>query len=177
MARLWDAQHSVQIDDETIAATQAVAIANPVWTIDDIKSEIGYSDRHANRALAQKLLEYKGLEVNKKTIDSQMKSLQRWEAYQTGSSSQKAKPSKANQNILNDIGRQAAGRTKGGKVKMKGTISVNGYQRDGRKADVMLDDEQMREFIENPSYEALAAAYGTKELHAYDADIEVEWNE
>ena len=150
------------------------------WLVDDVKGELGGSrNRHSNQFLAQKMLEYKGKEVNQKNINSQMRSIQAWEAYQSGRRAKRdSAPSKANQAILNDIGRRAAHGRQSLTVSINGDTTVNGYRRN-RNMKITLNPEQAQKFMANPSFDALAkAAHGVSELHAFgDAEISAEWNQ
>src|SRR5260221_3841786 len=148
------------------ALDTAVAVADGVWLVDDVKGELGGSNnRHANSFLAQKILEYKGVEITKKSINSQMRSIQRWELYQAGVTGKQAhKPSKAIQNILNNIGRKAAHGRQSLSVEIKGDTTVNGYRRN-RNMKITLSPEQAQKFMANPTFDALAkAAHGVSEL-------------
>lgn len=182
MPRSWD---TIQNRDARVLganrpntdALQAAVDRAPKWTVDDVVSELGGTGRDANHRLAEKMLQARGVEVNTKSLSSQMRSIQRWLAYESGVAGKQArKPSAESQKILNQIGRNAKASRDGFTVAMKGDIKVSGYRRSDRSAVIPMQGDEAAAFLENPTYEALGMAYtGDPDFAGYgDVGIDIQ---
>lgn len=130
-----------------------------------------------NRQLAVALLMNKGTDLDalskkgrEKAIVHQMRNIQRWEAYERGETGKQAhKPNKVSRAQINEEGKLATSQinNQGGiDVHISGPVTIEGYERD-RTFTISMTEAQSRAFLANPTFEALAAAYGVSELHTY----------
>lgn len=158
---------------------QAASAGGGNWTVGDVVSEL----HGGNRALAEKMLAERGITNPTKTqINSQMRNIQRWQKGERGESGQVHKPSKGAQDALNKIGRRAAHGNESARVSINGQASVNGYKRH-RSIELELTPDEAAEFFDAidsgdmaGAWDMLADAYHVGELHAYDAEIGIDWS-
>lgn len=162
------------------------------WTATDAARQVG-----GTRRMAEQILEMKGKEVNKKSLASEMRNVNRYIKKESGVAGEGRKPSPAAQKVINKIGsddklkkeghkrppskikkpgsKPAKGQTGGGgggnsvHVSITGTTSVNGYE-DDRDIDIYMNEDEMDRFIDNPSYETLSDIWGA-EVFLIDGDI------
>lgn len=150
----------------------------PIWSVSRTAAYVnqGKPARQENRTLAIALLHAGGKGTpSDKEIKSQMKSIQRWKAAESGSKSQSRKPSAASQKLLNKVGRNQKLAKDGFTVKLDGEIAVNGYKR-SRKAAVDVEGEDALRFFDDPNYQDLGRAYlgGSDALYGFGDDLQVE---
>lgn len=130
-----------------------------------------------NRQLAVALLMNKGTDLDTMTrqertraINSQMRSIQRWENYERGVTGKQAhKPSAAARAMINTEGKLATSQinTQGGiDVHISGPVTIEGYERE-RTLTIHMTEQQSQKWLANPTFEGLAKAYGVGELHTY----------
>ncbi len=160
MPRSWDTRK----DSEARSSGADTSIGDDVlskaidrdmgkWTVGDVVSEAG-----GTRNVAESLLHARGVEIDKKSLASQMRSIARWQAYEMGSGSQARKPSAASQKMLNRIGRNAQAARDGFYVAMSGDISVEGYRRGDRSANIHMQGDAAAAFLDNPSFAGLSGS-------------------
>lgn len=181
-ARSWAGD--VQVDESvfktanTKAMTNAVAIAAH-WSVEGAVEELG-----SNRDLAIALIAARGGVVEKKSISSQMRNIQRWLLSERGITGKQAHgPSKPLQKVINRVmngKRLDDGQGVGVSMSGGSGISVNGYRRSSRVVEFDLNDrlgrEEILDLLDEPSWDGLAEGYGVSELHSYgDIDISLDW--
>lgn len=157
-------------------ADYAGLLASVHSSVQDAVEEAGGS-----RGLAIALLRDKGVDVSQmdkkaqsRAIQSQQRNIQRWLNYEKGITGKQAhKPSVAGQAAVNRAAAESRiDANEGLDVHIDGTVTINGYERDAmRTFDIHMSPEQARAFVANPTFEALAAAYGVAELHTYPGTI------
>ncbi len=180
MPRSWDTRQDETAraqgaDTPNVAELQKAVDRMGQWSVDDVLSELGGSGRGRSTRLATKLLEARGMEVNKKSIASQMKSLQRWTRYEHGERSKDVRaPSKESQKILNHIGRNAQAARDGFNVTMSGDISIEHYRRGDRNAYVHMQGDAALAFLDNPTFAGLSGSdnYGGLAIEAF-GDVQI----
>ena len=164
--------------DNSGLQAQATLTGGGNWSVSDAVAELG-----SNRRLAEKMLAEKGItEPTSRQISSQMRNIQRWLVAERGETGKQAhKPAKGTQAAINKAGRQAAHGNDSARINIKGSASVNGYKRN-RDIEVTLSPDEAEAFFEaiesgnmEDAWGMLASGYDVSELHAYDADIGVNW--
>ena len=178
MARSWDSTKDSQARASGDSLPNVDALGKAIaeqgqWSVEEVVSELGGTE-HAKRHVAEQLLAARGMDISEKNIKSQMRSINRWIAYETGSGSQARKPSKQMQTFLNRIGRNAQMARDGFTVAMSGDIGVAGYRRSNRSAMVHMQGDAAAAWLENPTYAAMAAFYDGNDIAGYGSDLEVE---
>src|SRR5690348_4960857 len=128
MARSWDSRKDTEARASSPGEkpnTEALHVAiqqQGQWSVEDIIDELGGSEEHAKRHVAEQLLQARGMDINPKNISSQMRSINRWLNFEQGTGKQARKPSKDMQRVLNRIGRNAQMARDGFTVAMSGDI-------------------------------------------------------
>ncbi len=177
MPRSWDIAKDQQARASGEDTPNSEALTNAVdtmgkWTVEDVISEAG-----GTRNVAESMLRARGVEINKTNLASQMRSINRWLAYERGTGSQARKPSKESQKILNRIGRNAQAARDGFYVAMSGDISIDHYRRANRSANIHMQGEAALAFLNNPSFAGLSGSdnYGGLKIEAFgDVKISIE---
>lgn len=134
-------------------------------SVTDAVAEFG-----GTNALAKALLSAKGNETpTKSQLNGQMRNIQRYLQYEkTGVKNKNSfAPAKAARSIINTATAKEKAKNSGITVKMKGEMSVQGYKRN-RNISFTMSGDEAEAFLDDPSFEALAEAYGVNELIAYD---------
>lgn len=142
------------------------------WTVEDVVLELG-----GTRNVAESMLRARGMEINKKSLASQMRSINRWLASETGTARETRKPNKESQKILNRIGRNAQAARDGFYVAMSGDISIDNYRRSSRSANVHMQGKAALDFLDNPTFQGLSGSdnYGGLKIEAFgDVNISIE---
>lgn len=179
--QITPAYAATHADDNGLRA-QAATAGGGNWTVDDVLNELGHG--HENRRLAEKFLAAKGNNApTERQIRSQMRNIQRWLNAERGETGKQAhKPSKGAQAMLNKIGRSSAHSGESARVSINGQASVNGYKRH-RSIEINLDADTAERFFDaidsgdtSGAWDMLADNYHVGELHAYDAEIGIDWN-
>src|SRR6266567_4214121 len=139
------------------------------WTVGDVLSEAG-----GTRNVAESMLRARGVEINKTSLSSQMRSINRWLASETGSGSQARKPNAASQKMLNRIGRNAQAASDGFTVSMSGDISIEKYRRANRSTFVHMQGDAAAAFLDNPTFAGLSGSdnYGGLAIEAF-GDVQI----
>jgi hypothetical protein len=170
-SRAWETSHEEQADIST-ADNKALGNAGSIFshsTVEDLAGDVG-----GNRELAILMLKEQGKEATKTSINSQMRSIQRWQKRERGETGG-TKPKAPAQDILKRITvDQKLASGKKIQARVKGPSSVNGYKRGNRDAEIYLDPDEARELFEamregdmDAAWDMLAGAYGVSEFHAY----------
>jgi hypothetical protein len=175
-SRAWESAHEEQADISE-ADNKGLQNAGNIYShssVQDLADSVG-----GNRQLAILMLQEQGKRVTPKSINTQMRSIQRWEERERGEGG--SKPKKENQAIIRKVA--IAQKTSGKKtqITIKGPSSVNGYKRNDRNAEIYLDPDESRELFNalyegdtDAAWDILAEAYGVSEFHAYDgASIDI----
>ena len=179
MARGWDTQQDTLAraraasDTPNIAALEKAVARAGQWTVEDVLTELGGTGKDATHRLAEKILTARGVDISEKSVRSQQRSINRWIAYERGSGAQSRKPSKAMQQILNRIGKNAQMARDGFTVAMSGDISVAGYRRADRTATVHMQGDEAARWLESPNFEDMGQFYGGNDLAGY-GDLQVQ---
>jgi hypothetical protein len=180
MPRSWDTRQDEQArqraaDEPNIQALHDALARTGTWTIDDILVELGGRGRDKTHRLAEKMLEARGLDITKKSIESQQRSINRWLKAERGEPGQTRRPNKDMQAILNRIGKNAQMARDGFDIAMSGDIMVSGYRRSNRSANIHMQGEAATAFLENPTYAAIGEAYtGSPDFAGYGADLYID---
>lgn len=179
MARLWNTTKDAEARAKGDSTPNVKALENAVkqigqWSVDEVLTELGGTGRDASHRLAEKILDARGLEINKKSLASQQRAIQRWIAYEKGTGAQARKPNAESQKILNRIGRNAQAARDGFDVAMSGDIEVSGYRRSNRSATIHLEGQAALDFLEEPSYEKLGEAYTGDSHFAGYGDVSID---
>lgn len=159
MARTYDQRRSEIMSAEQMRSEQNIgalrqAVANTQWTVHDTVAEVG-----GTRATAIALLQDRGISSPSKTeIASQMRSINRWLNYENGTGKQSRKPSAEARRALNHVGRDRKAAQDGMIINVAGDLAVQGYKRN-RNATIELDPDDIMDFLDDPSWEALGEAY------------------
>lgn len=178
MPRSWDSRKDQEARDDGSNVPNLEALTNAVerdiskWTVGDVISELG-----GTRNVAESMLRARGVEIDKKSLASQMRSINRWLAYETGTGAQARKPNAASQKMLNRIGRNAQAARDGFYVAMSGDISIDHYRRSSRSANVHMQGEAAAAFLDNPTFAGLSGSdnYGGLAIEAFgDVNISIE---
>lgn len=181
MPRSWDTNKDKQAREAGASVPNNEALETAVnrmekWTVEDVLTELGGTGKDASHRLAEKMLAARGLEVNKTSLASQMRSINRWLAYERGETGKQVrKPSKDMQSIMNRIGRNAQLSNKGFHVAMSGDISIEGYRRSNRSAMIPMQGDTALAFLENPTFDTLSAGDGYQglQIEGYGSDLQV----
>jgi hypothetical protein len=176
------------IGDEkpNVAALSGAIQRSGQWTVDDTLTELGGVGRDATHRLAEKILGARGLEVNAKNLSSQMRSINRWIAWESGATGKEVRnPNKGSitmadgskvkvTSLLGKIGKNAQMARDGFTVAMSGDISVANYRRSNRSATIHMQGDAAAAWLENPTYEGMSQFYEGNEISGYGEDLQVE---
>ena len=178
MPRSWDSKKDDQAwamgaSTPNVGALRASVANLSKWTVGDVLAELGGS-----RAVALKMLEYRGIESSKTNILSQQRSINRWKNYEEGiPGKQSRKTNDAMQRVLNAIGRNKQAAKDGFVVAMQGDIQVAGgtpSRRSSRTANIFMQGKAAEAFLDSPSYAKLGEAYTGDSGFAAFGDIEID---
>jgi hypothetical protein len=174
MARSWDTRKDQEARDDGSNTPNTDELLKAVdtmskWTVGDVIMEAG-----GTRNVAESMLRARGVEIDKKSLASQMRSINRWLAAETGSGSQARKPSKDSQKLINRIGRNAQASRDGFFVAMSGDISVDNYRRGSRTANIHMQGDAAAAFLDNPTFAGLSGSdnYGGLAIEAF-GDVKI----
>lgn len=171
-SRSWTVDRDITANDTIAEATlnEQWSEKRDYWTVTDAAKEFG-----GNRGLALAMLHAKGVESPSKTqINGQMRNIQRYEQFESTGVKNKNSfaPSGAARELVNRAATAMAAKD-GLNFQINGEQSINGYMRN-RSTQINLNASQAKEFLENPSFDVLAAAYGVAEFSAMNnASIEI----